>query len=173
MFASKDAPAAIMKACGLRLRRGAPRRSKDFEGAAGVVRFADGAVEAEVTAKGLPGGVGGVRADGGPDVSTLPGTTAAALSVAFREGWLRDYLDQMNDVLGGVSRSTRPSRRGSGSPGCSCPRTSRRCSARGVTVSVDGGADLKALAESPDPSRVPAGMRIYGDPSRSPRSSTS
>ena len=42
---------------------------KDFDGAAGVVRFADGAVEAEFTAKGLPDSFGAVGGDAGPDVT--------------------------------------------------------------------------------------------------------
>ena len=30
----------------------------------------------------------------------------------------------------------------------------------GISVSVDASADLQALTESPDPSQVPAGIRI-------------
>ena len=33
----------------------------------------------------------------------------------------------------------------------------------GITVSVDGSADLKTFTESPDPSQVPVGIRIQGD----------
>ena len=58
---------------------------QDFQGAAGVVRFRDGAVEAELAAKGLPATMGGAGGRG-PDTGALPGTTAAALSVAFRDG---------------------------------------------------------------------------------------
>jgi hypothetical protein len=165
MFASKDAPAAIMKAADSATGE-VTSTFKDFQGAAGVVRFADGAVEAEFTAKGLPAGVGGVSSDGGPDVSTLPGTTAAALSVAFRDGWLQDYLDQLNDLMGGGQSLDEAFAEGERATGLRLPEDIETLLGRGITVSVDGSADLKTLSESPDPSEVPAGIRIYGDPAK-------
>lgn len=165
MFASEDAPAAIMKASDAGSGQ-VTSTFEDFQGVAGVVRFADGAVEAEFTAKGLPAGVGGVSSDGGPDVGTLPGTTAAALSVAFREGWLEDYLEQMNDTLGGGRTLDETFAEGERATGLQLPEDIETLLGRGVTVSVDGRADLHALTESPDPSQVPAGIRIYGDPAK-------
>ena len=81
-------------------RRGLPlerpgRRPKSlatgFHGAAGVVRFSGGAVEVELTTAGLPDGVGAAKARG-PTSRRLPGSTAVALSLAFRDGWMDDLL---------------------------------------------------------------------------------
>jgi hypothetical protein len=165
MYASKDAPAAMMKASDAG-SGDLTSTFADFQGAAGVVRFDDGAVEAEFTAEGLPQGVGGVRTDGGPDASTLPATTAAALSVAFREGWLEDYLEQMNDALGDGQSLDETLAEGERATGLELPEDIETLLGDGITVSVDGGADLEALTQSPDPSQVPAGIRIYGDPAK-------
>ncbi len=160
MFVSKDAPAAFAKANGATDQGQITSMFKDFQGAAGVVRFADGAVEAEFTGKGLPTGVGATQ---GPDVGTLPATTAAALSVGFKEGWLQDYLTQVNDMIGDGGSVDDLMAEGERATGLQLPEDIETLLGSGITVSVDGSADLKALSESPDPSQVPAGIRIYGD----------
>ena len=99
-------------------------------------------------------------------MSTLPATTAAALSVAFREGWLGDYLDQVNDVLGDGQSLDETLRQGEEATGLKLPEDIETLLGKGITISVDGGADLEALTQSPDPSQVPAGIRIYGDPAK-------
>ncbi len=94
---------------------------KDFKGASGVLRFRDGAVEAEFASAGLGQAVGG-PAGGGPDAGTLPATTAAVLSVALRDGWLDESFDSVQLA------ARRPARLGarpgaSSRPVSSSPRT--------------------------------------------------
>ena len=169
MFASKDAPQAMTN--GMRHESGADAAEveklfKDFDGAAGVVRFTDGAVEAEFTAKGLPDSFGAVAGGAGPDVATLPGTTAAALSVAFREGWLDDYLTQMGEMMGDSGSLEEMYAEGERATGLQLPEDIETLLGDGISVSVDATADLQELAESPDPTKVPAGIRIQGDPDK-------
>lgn len=170
MYASKDAPQAIVT--GMQHDSGAAAGQidqvqnmfKDFDGAAGVVRFADGAVEAELTAKGLPSNVGAVSGAGGPNVSTLPGTTAAVLSLALRDGWMSDFTEGLKTTLGDEYDSMIAE--GERSTGLQLPEDVETLLGDGVSLSVDGNTDLKALTESPDPTQVPAGIRIQGDPAR-------
>ncbi|CAN5472133.1 hypothetical protein BH10ACT10_BH10ACT10_09010 [soil metagenome] len=164
MYVSKDAPAAFAKASGSSSDPGRiTSMFKDFQGAAGVVRFAGGAVEAEFTGKGLPSGIGAAQ---GPDVGTLPGSTAAALAVGFKEGWVKDYVAQMNDLLGDGASVDQMLAEGERATGLQLPEDVETLLGSGLTVSIDGKTDLKALTESPDPSQVPAGIRIYGDPAK-------
>jgi hypothetical protein len=175
MYASKDAPAAIIKqqADDRADAEGedqqiSPGESKqletafrDFEGAAGVVRFKGGAVEAEFSTKGLYQGVGADSATG-PDVTTLPGTTAAVLSVAFKDGWLERYLDTVEDLPGGSSMDGMMSQ-GETMLGLRLPEDIETLLGDGFSLSVDSTADLEAIDESPDPAEIPAGIRIKGD----------
>ena len=136
----------------------------DFEGAAGVIRFRDGAVEAEFAAKGVSKGVGGSDADRGPDVTTLPGTTAAVLSVALQDGWLDDSMAGLRSSFGdgfdqGLAQAEQQT-------GLKLPEDVETLLGEGVSISVDSSADLEAIAQSPDPASIPAGVRIKGDAPR-------
>jgi hypothetical protein len=153
------------------------RLAKRFRGAAAVVRFHDGAVEVELADKGLDGlgGLGSLAAVGGtadapaagglngPDVRTLPATTAAMLSMSLPHGWLDPYVAQLKGMLGArafdrmVSRAERRT-------GLHLPEDVGTLLGDGVSISVDSSADLPQLAGSPDPAAVPAGIRIKGDP---------
>ena len=174
MYASKDAPQAMVTAMGNQTggQGGAggnetdrlQKMFKDFEGSAGVVRFSDGAVEAEFAGKGLPTNLGAVDGAGGPDVSTLPATTAAAFSVALREGWLSDYLEQMRQMMGVEGSLDDMLAEGERQTGLQLPEDIETLLGSGFSLSFDAKADLDALMDSPDPTRVPAGIRIQGDP---------
>jgi hypothetical protein len=172
MYASPDAPDAVMTAMrnddGGSVDQGQidqlSKSFANFQGAAGVLRFSDGAVEAEFSAKGLPKGAGGSAAQGGPDVSTLPGTTAAVLSVALRDGWLDSFTEGLRSSLG--SDYDQMLAQGEQATGLQLPEDIETLLGDGVSLSVDAGTDLKALTESPDPSKVPAGLRIQGDPAK-------
>lgn len=132
-----------------------------FEGAAGVVRFKDGAVEAEFTSKGLDKGAAGTDAGRGPDVTTLPATTAAVLSVALPEGWLDDSVSSLRSALGDDFDSSLA--QAERQTGLQLPEDIETLFGRGVSVSVDSSADLQGLESSPDASELPAGIRITGD----------
>jgi hypothetical protein len=170
MYASKAAPSAVLDERA-RGEAGGSKQStssrkqleaafKDFEGASGVVRFKDGAMEAELTTKGLGKGIAADTASG-PDVRTLPGTTAAALSVAFKDGWAKSYLDTIKDMGGGSFDSLLSN--GERSTGLTLPDDIETLLGDGFDVSVDSRTDLDALSSSPDPTKVPAGIRIKGD----------
>lgn len=175
MYVSPDAPRAYLDAVSAGVEGDAAPDHKmsdyvdktfaDFEGAAGVVRFADGAVEAEVGGKGLPDTMTAGNGDG-PDVGSLPGTTAAAVSFAVPDGWVENYLEQMSAVLGDGQTLEEMMTAGEQATGLQLPEDVETLLGNGVTLSVDGTADLKALTESPDPTTVPAGIRIVGDPSQ-------
>ncbi len=113
MYAAPDAAKAMSDAAKARRRElgmtflpqedPLEKAFKDFEGAAGVIRFKDGAVEAEVASKGLARGFSSDAGDGA-DVDTLPASTAAVLSVSLPQGWLDNFVDQIkaHDGRGGL-----------------------------------------------------------------------
>ena len=135
---------------------------KDFEGMAAVVRFHDGSVEAEVAAAGLPGGA---TADGptGPSLQTLPGSTAAAMTLSLRPGWLQGYLDSLGAMLSagesvdefwsGVESDT----------GLALPADVETLLGDGFSLSVDSSADLGAMQRSSDVPTAPVALRVSGD----------
>ena len=177
MYVSKDAPRALATAIaqdssvagsdsGTRDQIDQLEKTfKDFGGAAGVVRFRDGAVEAEFAAQGLPSTMGG-GTGAGPDTGTLPGTTAAAFSVAFRDGWLEDYLGQLNAMSGSQDSLDDMLAEGERATGLNLPEDIETLLGDGITVSVDASADIESFMSSPDPSQLPAGIRIQGNPDK-------
>ncbi|NUS50849.1 MAG: hypothetical protein HOQ22_07385, partial [Nocardioidaceae bacterium] len=137
-----------------------------FEGAAGVVRFADGAVEAEAATKGFRKSIGG--SDGaGRAAATLPASTAAALSLAVRPGWVHDYLEGMSSLtMGPGTDPDQVWREAERATGLHLPEDLETMLGDGVTVSVDSSANLRDLAGDQPPTDLPAGIRIQGDPSK-------
>lgn len=139
------------------------RLYRDFEGAAGVVRFQDGRVEAELVTRGMPGGVAPVVDGGAPPLAALPASTAAAFTVSFREGWLEDWVETFGDAFGGATS-------GSGDvwadleagTGLELPEDIETLLGDGLAVSVDGSVDPAALDTGGVP-RLPVGIRINGD----------
>jgi hypothetical protein len=136
---------------------------KDFGGMAGVVRFDDGSMEAEVAAKGLPAGVASSEAATGPALGDLPDTTAAAFTVSLPEGWLQGYLDLLEGVLGAdepngfwgeVEADT----------GLALPEDIVALLGDGVSLSIDASADFESAFESPEMPDLPVALRISGDP---------
>lgn len=164
MYASKDAASVAMDLAEKRSTDSAQTKQlqaafKDFEGAAGVVRFEDGAVEAEFSSAGASQGLG--SADGGPDVATLPGTTAAVLSVALQDGWLDQGMESLRSVLGDDFDTTLA--QAEQQTGLTLPEDVETLLGDGFSLSVDSSLDVEGLTSSPDPTKVPAGIRITGD----------
>jgi hypothetical protein len=137
---------------------------KDFGGAAGVVRFKDGAVEAELQTKGL-GRVAGTGRTGGPDVRTLPATTAAALSLSLPHGWLDPYVAQLKDGMG-TRQFDQLMAAGERQTGLRLPEDVATLLGDGLSVSADSSADLDALRRDADPQKLPVGVRLQGDPDK-------
>ncbi len=180
-YASADAPRLLARLQGGPMHGGwtaysgvsrAPLRTasrldplyKNFAGAAGVVRFHDGAVETEVVSQGLPAGAASTAT--GPDVRTLPASTALAFSVGLKHGWLADYVHSMKNLMGGGPGLDDAFRQGEAATGLRLPQDIETLLGDGVSVSFDSSVDLGALAKSPDPSQVPLGLRIKGDPAK-------
>ena len=174
MYVAKDAPRALATAlaqdtssAGGSTVKGLDaleKQYKDFEGAAGVVRFRGGAVETELAGRGLPSSIAGAGA--GPDTATLPATTAVALSVAFRDGWLKDYLGQLEAMAGSQQSMDELLAEGERETGLDLPEDVETLLGDGVSLAVDSSADLEQLTSSPDPTTVPMGLRIHGDPAK-------
>lgn len=136
--------------------------TKDFEGMAVVLRFEDGTVEAEFAGGGLPEGAA-------PDPETvtavgdLPATTGAAVSIAFPDGWLGKYLDSMGATPGGMPLDQMLAEAEAGT-GLSLPEDAETLLGDSTSIAVDGGLEVGRLIDSEDPSKLPAGVRVVGDP---------
>jgi hypothetical protein len=113
--------------------------------------------------KGMPQTVGGDKA---PSVAGLPASTALAMSFGLHHGWLKDYLDSLNQMMGSGTSLDDAMKQGEAATGLKLPEDVETLLGDGVTLSVDGSIDPKELAASPDPSTVPVALRISGDPAR-------
>jgi hypothetical protein len=147
------------------------RLTRDFEGLGAVVRFADGTVEVEVAAAGLPtpsdpDAVSGIR--------ELPATTGAGFSMALEDEWLREALDGMGeasrmplDQLLGLAEAR---------TGLNLPEDVETLLGENMSVAVDGDAvDARVdggagggvgrwpMVEGQDPAALRAGVRVRGD----------
>ena len=131
-----------------------------FGGAVGVVRFADGAVEADFQTKGLKSA--NATGGSGADAQSLPGTTAAVVSLALKDGWLDGQVDRIKSLVG-AEQYDELIAQGEQQTGLSLPDDIETLLGDGLTVSLDSSADLGSLRSSPDPASVPAGVRIKGD----------
>jgi hypothetical protein len=136
----------------------------DFEGMAGVVRFRDGAVEAEFSARGLPVTFPAGTAGAGDAVGALPAETGAAVSVSLPDGWLQDYLEQMAAMSGEEVSVEEGMAELEKMTGLSLPEDLETLLGDNVTVALGASADFEALAGSEDLSGLPAGIRVSGNP---------
>jgi hypothetical protein len=134
----------------------------DFEGAAGVIRFADGDIEAEMVSRGLPAGFAVSDPIGQASLTELPATTAVALSVAFSDGWLKDYLRSVESLLSAGEEDFWAE--GEAATGLQLPEDIETLLGDRLTLVLDARADLAALGQSEDVPDVPVGLRIAGDP---------
>jgi hypothetical protein len=160
MYAAPEALSVISK-----MEKNRPRMGKlanDFRGGAGVVRFHDGGVEAEFVGGGLPKSLAPKTGAAGADTATLPATTGAALSLAFRRGAVEDSMQSMADMLGTSVADLKAE--AEAQTGLELPEDAQTLLGDGVSLSVDSSADLKPLMSGSDPSSLPFGLRIKGDP---------
>jgi hypothetical protein len=137
--------------------------SEDFGGMAGVVRFDGGAVEAEFAGSGLPEG-SAPREGAVTDVTSLPASTGAAYAIAFQEGWLEPYLDSLGAMSGMGADADQMLAEAEAATGLSLPEDIETLLGDGVAVALGADLDAQAIAGGQDPSTVPAGIRIQGDP---------
>lgn len=148
------------------------KQYRNFEGMAGAVRFDDGGVEAELVTRGMD--PTGALATGttGPSLGDLPESTALAFGFGVPDTLVQDYLDMVDGFFGagpgsaGVPSLDEMLVEAEAQTGLQLPEDIQTLLGDGVTISVDAGADLKALAESPEPPDVPVALRIDGDPAK-------
>lgn len=142
------------------MRKQLEKAAEDFEGMAGVIRFEDGAVEAEFVGESTPDDLmtSGDRAG----VTALPETTALALGVSLQEGWAQKLVDRLGQVMGADGSVDRMLSDAEAMTGLELPEDIERLLGEGFALSVD--RDLDVAAASQDPAAAPAGIRVSGDP---------
>lgn len=136
----------------------------DFEGMGAVVRFEDGAVEVELASGGVPTGLPEAVDSSGTGITTLPADTGAALSVAFSEGWLATYLEQLSAAFGGGMDLEQGIAEFESETGLAVPEDIEALLGDSVTFAVDSGIDFEAVDQSQNPAELPAGAKVHGDP---------
>ena len=132
----------------------------DFEGAAAVLRFDDGALEVESAVGGLPSWT---TSEGDSGIGDLPDTTAVALGVAVGDTVVQDVIDAYSEVLG-QDEVDQLLAEGEQMTGLDLPEDLQALLGDGFSVALDGSADL--LAGTSSPAQVPFGLRINGDPTQ-------
>jgi hypothetical protein len=136
---------------------------EDFEGMALTVRFDDGAVEAEFAGAGVPSGISSSEGVAGPSLADLPASTGAALSIGLPDGWIDDWFDSMNGFLGSGESTEQMWAEAEKETGLALPEDIETLLGDGLSVSFDADADLEALFDSEDLTKLPVGLRISGD----------
>lgn len=135
---------------------------KDFSGMAGVVRFADGAVEAQFASDSSFEGLGfNYSPEDRVDVTSLPAGTAAVFGASLPEGWGQSYLDLFGKLSGEEQSMKQMLEMAEAQTGLAIPEDLERLLGESVVVAVDQSVDLESA--STDPATIPAGVRISGD----------
>lgn len=142
---------------------------EDFPGAAGSLRFDDGAVQFELATGELSDETKDLAMTGGSGagdvVSGLPDSTVATVALSLPEGWADVLLDQLGPVIeeeSGMSLEEALAEIEQES-GLSLPEDVETLLGESVAVAVDSSIDAEVF-EHEDPSLLPAGIRIKGDP---------
>ncbi len=136
---------------------------EEFEGAAAMLRFNDGALEFEAA-----GGSGSkmqqlLATDRGDDViTTLPEDTAAAIGFGFADGWVTAALEQVADASGGLTTVEEMTTELEATTGLSVDDLDTLV---GESAAISLGSDLEAEAffNSSDGSDIPVGAKVQGD----------
>jgi hypothetical protein len=140
----------------------AAKQFADFEGGAAVIRFEDGAVEAEFAGKGMPAAATSLSRGEGTPITDLPASTGIALAAGLSEGWLTDLLASMPEEEGmSVEDMVREAEAASG---LELPQDVEALLGDGFALAVDADVDLAQLMQAPDPTKIPLGLRVDGDP---------
>jgi hypothetical protein len=133
----------------------------DFGAMAGVVRFSDGAAEMEFVSDEMPEDLAWAMSGGASHADELPAGTAGVYSVALGEGWIQNYLDTIEKMMG--EELPEPMlREFEAETGLELPEDLEKLLGDSTSLAVSGDLDLEAAAQ--DPAAVSAGLRITGDP---------
>lgn len=134
-----------------------------FQGMAGVIRFGNGSVEAEFAGRSDNKQVGlTLSPEDRADLGQLPSGTAAAFAVSLPKGWAQSYLDLMTKASGDDRGADDMIAQAEAQTGLQIPEDIERMFGNGVALALDQNLDVKAASE--DPTTIPAGLRISGDP---------
>ena len=141
------------------------QRLTDFQGAAGVLRFDDGAFELEFAADSKVAGNSLLDSDAGGDtISTLPGDTAVAMGVGFTEGWFRDLLEVYAPYLGGGEDLDTLLDDIQTETGLTLPGDIETIFGDSAALAVSSDFDPESFFESSDGSDIPVALKVDGDP---------
>lgn len=130
----------------------------DFEGAGMSLRFDDGAARLEAVAGGL-----GNATDETPAVSdlvgSLPAATGVLIAMSVNGEWAESVTSTLTDLLGeglvgDIERAT----------GLDLPGDAQTLLGDAIALVIDGRFDAREFTNSFDPSTLPVGLRILGDP---------
>lgn len=135
----------------------------DFQGMAGVIRFGNGSVEAEFAGGSDNRQLGLTQSpQDRADIGQLPSGTAAAFAVSLPKGWAQSYLDLLTKASGDDRGADDMIAQAEAQTGLQIPDDIERMFGNGVALALDQDLDVKAASE--DPTTIPAGLRISGDP---------
>lgn len=144
------------------------RQLESFAGAAGTIRFADGALEAEFVTSDDTAFTGvAPSAAGAEAVESLPSTTAAAFGFGLDEGWFDVVLDQMGPMVEDEFGMTSDEALAELEKHTGLTRDDiEALGGESIAVAVDGDIDPETFRSAPDPSGIPVGLKIKGDTDR-------
>lgn len=136
-------------------------RLAQFHGGAATLRFAGGGFELESASQPADVPKAGAGADA---VASLPADTVFAAGGTLPAGWFDQFITGFaagcgatkDQVLQGLSQMT----------GLSLPGDLDTLLGGGFTVSVSSKLDPEAIANSTEPTDVPVGVKLMGDPDR-------
>lgn len=134
----------------------------DFDGMAGTLRFNHGAVEFEAASTAVDGAASDNAA--GALAASLPADTAAAFSFSVPDNWLEQVADRFADMQGDGSSGADLLDQMSAETGLDLPDDFNTLTGDAIAVSVSSDLDIDALSNSSDPSSLPLGVKIKGDP---------
>jgi len=143
----------------------ARKQLESFAGAAGTVRFADGALEAEFVTNGDTAFTGVSPSDAGAEaVASLPATTAGALGFGLGEGWIDVVIDQMEPLFAGELGMSADDALAELEEHTGLTKDDiESLGGESIAVAVDAGIDPATFQGMPDPAQLPIGLKIKGD----------
>lgn len=136
-----------------------------FDGAGGVIRFDDGALEAEFATTVLPAEMKDLTSDAGAEaVGSLPESTAVALGFGLKQGWLDTVLDFYGEDIEAESGMSLEEaiEEFESETGLSVPEDVETLTGESIAIVVDGDIDPDAFS-SFDYQNIPIGLKVKGD----------
>lgn len=138
---------------------------QDFAGAAGTIRFDDGALEVEFAMD------AGKQADtlagsdeGGDAVETLPEDTLMAVGVGFADDWFSKAMDQFSAMSGEEMDVESMLADLEQQTGLAFPEDAETLVGDSMAIAVGGDIDPEAIFNGGGAADVPVGVKIKGDP---------